>query len=236
MKKTILLVMVFAIFAQSVFGHSKEVHDLHNLYYLDSSYDSEMLISEMERTINEATTAIEKQTVKNIVVVLKMRINIAGSETETHNMLKETLAENDPLLSEKDPDYITSVADLMLALVDFSSFIEVMKLSANSSELYEKAIEIDPNHFSAFHGYGLGTVFRPPFVGGGAENAMPLFKQAEKNAQEEWEKYVIFAWLSQVYLEMGDTENHEKYKTLAEDMSPDGSLLAIIKALFEESE
>lgn len=226
MRKIILFIMITGVYTGTVFSntYSEEMNALQNEYYAAEG-DIEVL---MEAAIYSGKSETEKQTYKNIAAVMKMRIT-TESKRATYNMLKSTLAENEPLLSEDDPNYITSVADLMISLIEYSSLTQVMKLSGKADTLYEKVLKIDPNHFHALIGQGIATSFRPKFVGGGIKKGMPSFKEAEQNAKETWEKHLIYVWLSQAYMEMDDNENYEKYITLAESIFPNGIFFNKIK-------
>lgn len=225
--KIILVFMIIGVYTGNVFSntYSEEMNTLQNEYYAAEG-DIEIL---MEAAIASGASETEKQTYKNIIAVMKMRASISSSKRESYNILKKTLDENEPLLSEDDSNYITSVADLMVSLIEYSSLTQVMKLSGKADKLYEKVLKIDPNHFQALIGQGIATSFRPKFVGGGLKKGMLSFKKAEVNAKEAWEKHLIYVWLSQAYMEMDDNENYEKYITLAESIFPDGIFFNKVK-------
>ncbi len=222
--KTIFFIIILIAYSEVAFGYSKEMNDIQTGYYLGET-NTYILIDE---TIASGTSNVEKQTYKNIIAVMRMRAKLEPSRA-TYNMIKKTLAENEPLLSKSDPNYITSVADLMISFIEFSTLPDVMVLSANADELYQKALKINPNHFGALIGLSISTSFRPRFIGGGLDKSMPIFKKAEMNAKENWEKHLIYIWLSQAYMEMNDNANYKKYIKLAEAIYPDGSFLNIVK-------
>ena len=230
-RKIILLTTMLTISVGVLFGvnNSKEMTALQNGYYSGKGNINTL----MSKAVNSGKSKIETQTYKNIIAVMKMRAS-TGSKREIYKMLKITLKENEPLLSETDPEYMTSVADLMVSLIDYSSLSEIMELAGNADKLYEKSLKIDPNNFGALIGRAIANSFKPKFVGGGIDKGMPLFKKAEVNAKEAWEKQIIYIWLSQAYMEMNDKLNYKKYITLAEGIFTDGAFLKKIKEINNE--
>lgn len=228
--KIILFSIILGVYAETASPYSKEMTALFNGYYM-GSVDIDMLV---ENALSSGASEIETQTYKNIVTVLKMRSSTESSR-KLYNMLKSTLEENEPLLSETDPNYMTSVADLMFALIEYSGSSDIIKLSAEGDELYEEVLKINPNHFGALIGQGIATSFRPKFVGGGVDKGMPLFKKAEINAKENWEKHLVYIWLSQANMTMGNDANYKKYVTLAENIYKDSYFLNMVKKMNAEN-
>ncbi len=235
MKKFILLAIILLVSTQLAFSYSKEMTSLQNNWYSNSNTnDTKNLYTAMDKTINSGTSKIEKQTYKNIVVIMKANMHI-DSKREIHSMLKNTLAENEPLLSESNADYMTSVADLMSTLIGYSTLKDVIKLSGKSRELYEKSLKTEPNNFKTLLGSALFTAFTPKMYGGGIDKAMPILQKAEKNAKENWQKHAVYIWLSQAYMKIGDKNNYKKYMTLAEKIFPDGNFFNRVKSMNDEN-
>lgn len=230
MKKIILLIVIFSISTSIAFSYNKEMTDLLNGYY-EGSDDIDNLV---ENALSRAKSNVDRQTYQNIIIVMKVNMKVLGSKRQTYNALKKILEENEPLLSDDNVEYMTSVADLMGALIRYSTFNELMKLSGESTILYEDALKISPNNFSALLGYGISIAFKPKFVGGGIDKALPIFLKAEMNAKEAWEKHVVYIWLSQAYMKIGDKKNYKKYITLAESIFKDSPFLNEVKTLNEK--
>jgi len=230
MRKIILIFMMLVLSTQIAFPYSKEMTALQNGYY-SSEGNIDTLV---ENALSSGKGNIEKQTYKNMVAVMKMRAS-TKSKRVLYKMLKSTLKENEPLLSETDPNYMTSVADLMVSLIEYSTSTDIMKLSGKADKLYTKTLKINPNHFGALLGLGMSTSFRPKFIGGGLDKGMPLLKKAEINAKENWEKHYIYIWLSQAYMTMGDDDAHKKYIALAENIYKDSVFLNMIKEMNSEN-
>ena len=230
-RKIILITTILTISVGVLFGvkNSKEMTALQNGFYSGKGNINTL----MSEALNSGKSKIETQTYKNVIAVMKMRSS-TGSKREIYKMLKSTLKENEPLLSKTDTEYMTSVADLMISLLDFSTLSEIMELAGNADKLYEKVLSIDPNNFGSLIGRAIATSFKPKFIGGGIDKGMPLFKKAEINAKEAWEKQLIYIWLSQAYMKMGDDVNYKKYMTLAEGIFTDGTFLKKIKEINNE--
>lgn len=235
--KNIIMFFLFYVFA---FGYAPEMNELYNLYYMgNSNYMSNFnekgndLFVAIDKVKNLKSGKVEKQTYENLITVMDIYIN-PKKKRETYNMLKIIVNKNTPPFSDKDPNYMASLADLTSALLRYSSTLnEVMKYGAASGELYENALKINPNHFPSLLGVAISTAFRPRFVGGGLDKAMPIFQKAEANAKEKWEKHLIYVWMSQAYLKSADNENYNKYMKLARDIFPEGAFVNMVVEMNE---
>lgn len=136
----------------------------------------------------------------------KMEMNVNTDEEkkqnkkEINNTLKQILEKNDPLLSKNNPDYMASVADVMMVLTGHSSFGEVMKLSGNIKNLHKNTLDLDANHFQSLFSQGVFSAYMPAISGGGIKKAITILKKAESNANEKWQRFVTYLWLSQIYM------------------------------------
>ena len=74
-------------------------------------------------------------------------------------------------------------------------------------------------------GKAILTAYSPEFVGGGIDKSLPIFKKAESNAKEKWEKHIVYLWTSQAYFKNNDKANYEKYMKMAKDIFPEGAFI-----------
>ncbi|WP_295157883.1 hypothetical protein [uncultured Brachyspira sp.] len=217
------ILIVFILVYISAFAYNKEMNNLYNAYYNSNTYDElKDLIKKVE---NLDVLSVEKQTYSNLILIIDMYTN-PKSKRESYKILNENIKTNTPLKSQSDADYLASVADVMSTAINYSPPLnEIIKLSSKASELYDTALKINPNHFPSLLGKAILTAFTPPFVGGGIDKAMPIFKKSESNAKEKWEKHIVSLWVSQVYLKNNDKANYEKYMNTAKSIFSDGAFL-----------
>ncbi|WP_157151308.1 hypothetical protein [Brachyspira sp. SAP_772] len=223
MIRNIFIVLLLSfIFTISAFSYSKDFNELYNIYYMSNT--NEDLYKAIEKIKNGNYGKTEKQTYENLILLMEIYMN-PKSKRESYKLLNDNIKKNTPLLTQKDSDYMASVADVMSSAINYSSFNEVVKLSGKAGEIYDNALKINANHFPSLLGKAILTAYSPDFVGGGIDKSLPIFKKAENNAKEKWEKHLVYLWTSQAYFKNNDKVNYEKYMNMAKDIFPDGAFI-----------
>lgn len=221
MRKILTVLFLSFIFSFSAFSYSRDFNELYNLYYMANANKEAELNLAIEKMKNANVGKIEKQTYDNLILLMDIYMN-PKSKREAYKLLNNNIKKNTPLLSEKDADYMASVADVMSGAINYSSFNEVIKFSGKAGEIYDNALKINANHFPSLLGKAILTAYSPEFVGGGIDKAIPIFKKAEINAKEKWEKHTVYLWTSQAYFKNNDKINYDKYIKMAKDIFPEG--------------
>lgn len=225
MMRNILTVLFLSfVLTLSAFSYSKEFNELYHLYYMANTNKADDLNKNIEKMKNANLPKVEKQTYDNLILLMDIYMN-PRSKRESYKLLNDNIKKNTPLLTEKDADYMASVADVMSSAINYSSFNEVVKLSGKAGEIYDNALKINANHFPSLLGKAILTAYIPEFVGGGIDKSLPIFKKAESNAKEKWEKHIVYLWTSQAYFKNNDKANYEKYIKMAKDIFPEGAFI-----------
>lgn len=225
MMRNILTVLFLSfVLTLSAFSYSKEFNELYHLYYMANTNKADDLNKNIEKMKNANLPKVEKQTYDNLILLMDIYMN-PRSKREAYKLLNDNIKKNTPLLTEKDADYMASVADVMSGAINYSSFNEVVKLSGKAGEIYDNALKINANHFPSLLGKAILTAYSPEFVGGGIDKSLPIFKKAESNAKEKWEKHIVYLWTSQAYFKNNDKANYEKYMKMAKDIFPEGAFI-----------
>ena len=225
MMRNILTVLFLSfVLTLSAFSYSKEFNELYHLYYMANTNKADDLNKNIEKMKNANLPKVEKQTYDNLILLMDIYMN-PRSKRESYKLLNDNIKKNTPLLTEKDADYMASVADVMSSAINYSSFNEVVKLSGKAGEIYDNALKINANHFPSLLGKAILTAYSPEFVGGGIDKAIPIFKKAESNAKEKWEKHIVYLWTSQAYFKNNDKANYDKYMKMAKDIFPEGAFI-----------
>ena len=217
MRKTFTVLFLSLVFTLSAFSYSKEFNELYNLYYMANTNKADDLNKNIEKMKNANFPKIEKQTYDNLILLMDIYM-YPKSKREAYKLLNDNIKKNTPLLSEKDADYLASVADVMSGAINYSSFNDVIKLSGKAGEIYDNALKINANHFPSLLGKAILTAYSPEFVGGGIDKAIPIFK-------EKWEKHIVYLWTSQAYFKNNDKANYDKYMKMAKDIFPEGAFI-----------
>lgn len=225
MMRNILTVLFLSfVLTLSAFSYSKEFNELYHLYYMANTNKADDLNKNIEKMKNANLPKVEKQTYDNLILLMDIYMN-PRSKREAYKLLNDNIKKNTPLLTEKDADYLASVADVMSSAINYSSFNEVVKLSGKAGEIYDNALKINANHFPSLLGKAILTAYSPEFVGGGIDKSLPIFKKAESNAKEKWEKHIVYLWTSQAYFKNNDKANYDKYIKMAKDIFPEGAFI-----------
>ena len=224
MRKIFTVLFLSLVFSFSAFSYSRDLNELYNLYYMANTNKADDLYKAIEKIKNGNYGKTEKQTYENLILLMEIYMN-PRSKRESYKLLNDNIKKNTPLLTEKDADYMASVADVMSGAINYSSFNEVIKLSGNAGEIYDNALKINANHFPSLLGKAILTAYSPEFVGGGIDKSLPIFKKAESNAKEKWEKHIVYLWTSQAYFKNNDKANYEKYMKMAKDIFPEGAFI-----------
>ncbi|MEI0549543.1 hypothetical protein R4K89_04425 [Brachyspira intermedia] len=224
MRKIFTVLFLSLVLTLSAFSYSKEFNELYNLYYIANTNKADDLNLAIEKMKKANVGKIEKQTYDNLILLMDIYMN-PRSKREAYKLLNDNIKKNTPLLSEKDADYLSSVADVMSGTINYSSFNDVIKLSGKAGEIYDNALKINANHFPSLLGKAILTAYSPEFVGGGIDKSLPIFKKAESNAKEKWEKHIVYLWTSQAYFKNNDKANYDKYMKMAKDIFPEGAFI-----------
>ena len=225
MIRNIFIVLLLSfILTLSAFSYSRDFNELYNLYYMANTNKADDLYKAIEKIKNGNYGKTEKQTYENLILLMEIYMN-PKSKRESYKLLNDNIKKNTPLLTEKDADYMASVADVMSSAINYSSFNEVVKLSGKAGEIYDNALKINANHFTSLLGKAILTAYSPEFVGGGIDKSLPIFKKAENSAKEKWEKHIVYLWTSQAYFKNNDKTNYDKYMKMAKDIFPEGAFI-----------
>ena len=185
MRKILTVLFLSLVLTISAFSYSKEFNELYNLYYMANTNKADDLNLAIEKMKKANVGKIEKQTYDNLILLMDIYMN-PRSKREAYKLLNDNIKKNTPLLSEKDADYLSSVADVMSGAINYSSFNDVIKLSGKAGEIYDNALKINANHFPSLLGKAILTAYSPEFVGGGIDKSLPIFKKAENSAKENF--------------------------------------------------
>ena len=224
MRKILTVLFLSLVLTISAFSYSRVFNELYNLYYMANTNKEGDLSIAIEKMKNADLPKVEKQTYDNLILLMDIYM-YPKSKREAYKLLNDNIKKNTPLLSEKDADYLSSVADVMSSAINYSSFNDVIKFSGKAGEIYDNALKINANHFPSLLGKAILAAYSPEFVGGGIDKAIPIFKKAENSAKEKWEKHIVYLWTSQAYLKNNDKANYDKYMKMAKDIFPEGAFI-----------
>ena len=224
MRKILTVLFLSLVLTISAFSYNRDFNELYNLYYMINTNKEGDLNAAIEKVKNVNYGKIEKQTYDNLILLMDIYMN-PRSKREAYKLLNDNIKKNTPLLSEKDADYMASVADVMSGVINYSSFNDVVKFSGKAGEIYDNALKINANHFPSLLGKAILTAYSPEFVGGGIDKAIPIFKKAESNAKEKWQKHIVYLWTSQAYFKNNDKANYDKYMKMAKNIFPEGAFI-----------
>ena len=230
MKKYILFLLLFASFNLFPASYPNAVYDMYNILYSQS--ENNINTSAMNAAIKKVEAlkgnSVEEQTYKNLLVVIKLgRYDKKDKKLKKKNteILKNIIKENTPYKSETDANYLASLATVNIYLMPYVGLGDIIELGKEAEKLYDKALEVDPSNFNAITGKANSMAYKPSFVGGGIDKALPLLIKAENNAQEPYQKYLTYIWLSQAYFELKNYDQYIIYIEKAKNIFPNGSLL-----------
>lgn len=213
----ILFISAFSLYAQ-------KYYDLYEIYY--SSNDDYKKVYEASTKIKNLS-ATENQTMQNILSLLE--VYPMKDKKIIYKKLSESLRLNTNDYEIDDPDYLASLADTTSLLTGYAPITELLSLAKKSRNLYERSLKINPSHFHSLLGLGLIFFHAPKIAGGNIETAFYYLKKAEENAKFNYQKYVIYVWISQVYFKLKDKENYNKYISLAEKIYNNNNFLKTAK-------
>ena len=190
--------------------NSKEINSFYNNYY-----SSNYRIKSIENN--------NSQTYKNIYALIKSKG--IEDEKEKYNYLKEIINQNEDYIKSDDTDYLISVSELLNYIVYYCKLPEKISFGSKSKEIYKKILEIDNSNFFALLGTAIGYMHAPAIAGGSNKKAFEYFNEALNNAEERYQKYLSYVWLSQYYFKIKDNENYNKYINMSEEIYPNGKFL-----------
>ncbi len=234
MKKYILLLLLFSV--NLIFAtYPKEVENLYIIYQSsnDIQEDKNNIENAIKKVENLSGSNIEKLSYENIANTFEayMDDDKKKNKKEKLKRLKVVIEKQDMYLSVKDSDYLASLGNLMIAAMPYASLPDIIDLGKKSSAVYEASLLINPNHFTTLLSYGVAKAFQPSFAGGGIKESMPILQRALANAKTDYEKYMIYIWISQAYMKQKDNTNYNKYISLASKIYPDGHFLKTVKEI-----
>lgn len=231
MKNFILLTTLLLLTTALAFSYPKEVDDL-NIIICSTPQGSNgginSAIAKLERLDG---TDIQKQTYKNIAATTRTQLDKEPKKNKSSKFknLQTIIDGQKDYFSSNDADYLTSIADLIMAAIKYASLGNVVEYSKQATNLYEEALKVNPKHFNALLSYGILKGYMPSAFGGGINKCLPLFERALSSASSTVEKYQIYLWISQAYFEKKDYDNYNKYFALAEAIYPNGAFTTAVK-------
>lgn len=230
MKKYILFLLLLASFNLFSSNYPSAVYDMYNIFYSQS--ESTINTSAMSNAIKKIEVlkgnSVQEQTYKNLLVIIKLRrYDKKDKKLKKKNtdIIKNTIKENTPYKSETDANYIASLASLNIYLMPYVGLSKIISLGKEAEKLYDKALELDSGNFDAIMGKANSTAYKPSFVGGGVDKALPLLMKVENNAKEPYQKYLAYIWLSQAYFELKNEAKYKSYIEKAKKIFPNGAFL-----------
>lgn len=114
-------------------------------------------------------------------------------------------------LSPKNSEIVTLQAYIYQGRIWPNPMIKGATYGPKCAATCDEAIKIDPNNPRPYYLKGQNTYFTPAFFGGGAENALPLFKEAQA-------KYKAFEKASSIHPDWGSGSNSYFLKKAEEDL------------------
>lgn len=237
------LIFLFLLIPTVVLAYPKKVNDLFIELYSSSVVPSKNdNLSKMINIVREMKGSdIERATYINIAEEFKVRVDFNVKENKKKkfkkigSVLKGTEALKASKNSNQDPmiavDYMTSRANLLIAAIGYGSFLNIQTLASEAEKLYNNSLLISPDNFITLFSSAMTTAFKPKIIGGGVESAMPLFLKARENARLDYEKFMIYIWLSQVFFEMDDMSSYKEYLGMATIIYPKSFMLELSKEL-----
>ena len=205
------IIIISMIITNTLYSYnSKEINSFYNNYY-----SSNYRIKSIENN--------NSQTYKNIYALIKSKG--IEDEKEKYNYLKEIINQNEDYIKSDDTDYLISVSELLNYIVYYCKLPEKISFGSKSKEIYKKILEIDNSNFFALLGTAIGYMHAPAIAGGSNKKAFEYFNEALNNAEEKYQKYLSYVWLSQYYFKIKDNENYNKYINMSEEIYPNGKFL-----------
>ena len=205
------IIIISMIITNTLYSYnSKEINSFYNNYY-SSNYS----IKSIENN--------NSQTYKNIYALIKSKG--IEDEKEKYNYLKEIINQNEDYIKSDDTDYLISVSELLNYIVYYCKLPEKISFGSKSKEIYKKILEIDDSNFFALLGTAIGYMHAPAIAGGSNKKAFEYFNKALNNAEERYQKYLSYVWLSQYYFKIKDNENYNKYIDMSKEIYPNGKFL-----------
>ena len=205
------IIIISMIITNTLYSYnSKEINSFYNNYY-----SSNYRIKSIENN--------NSQTYKNICALIKSKG--IENEKEKYNYLKEIINQNEDYIKSDDTDYLISVSELLNYIVYYCKLPEKISFGSKSKEIYKKILEIDDSNFFALLGTAIGYMHAPAIAGGSNKKAFEYFNEALNNAEEKYQKYLSYVWLSQYYFKIKDNENYNKYINMSKEIYPNGKFL-----------
>ena len=205
------IIIISMIITNTLYSYnSKEINSFYNNYY-----SSNYRIKSIENN--------NSQTYKNIYALIKSKG--IEDEKEKYNYLKEIINQNEDYIKSDDTDYLISVSELLNYIVYYCKLPEKISFGSKSKEIYKKILEIDNSNFFALLGTAIGYMHAPAIAGGSNKKAFEYFNEALNNAEEKYQKYLSYVWLSQYYFKIKDNENYNKYIDMSKEIYPNGKFL-----------
>ena len=205
------IIIISMIITNTLYSYnSKEINSFYNNYY-----SSNYRIKSIENN--------NSQTYKNIYALIKSKG--IEDEKEKYNYLKEIINQNEDYIKSDDTDYLISVSELLNYIVYYCKLPEKISFGSKSKEIYKKILEIDNSNFFALLGTAIGYMHAPAIAGGSNKKAFEYFNKALNNAEEIYQKYLSYVWLSQYYFKIKDNENYNKYIDMSKEIYPNGKFL-----------
>ena len=205
------IIIISMIITNTLYSYnSKEINSFYNNYY-----SSNYRIKSIENN--------NSQTYKNIYALIKSKG--IEDEKEKYNYLKEIINQNEDYIKSDDTDYLISVSELLNYIVYYCKLPEKISFGSKSKEIYKKILEIDNSNFFALLGTAIGYMHAPAIAGGSNKKAFEYFNKALNNAEERYQKYLSYVWLSQYYFKIKDNENYNKYIDMSKEIYPNGKFL-----------
>ncbi len=233
------LIYLFLIIPIVVFAYPQQVDDLYIELYSSSvePYENDNLSNMINLVRDMKGSDIERATYINIAEEFEVRIdaNKKKDRKKKLNTVEAVLTKTEVLKAfenrNQDPimaaEYMTSRANLMISAINYSSVFGVPGLANKAEKLYNNSLLLAPDSFMTLFSSAISIAFKPRFVGGGGKVAMPLFLRAVEHATLDYEKFMIYVWLSQVFFEMNDKSSYTEYLGMATMIYPNSFFLKL---------
>ena len=205
------IIIISMIITNTLYSYnSKEINSFYNNYY-SSNYRIKSIENNNSQTYKNICALIQSKGIEN--------------EKEKYNYLKEIINQNEDYIKSDDTDYLISVSELLNYIVYYCKLPEKISFGSKSKEIYKKILEIDDSNFFALLGTAIGYMHAPAIAGGSNKKAFEYFNKALNNAEERYQKYLSYVWLSQYYFKIKDNENYNKYINMSKAIYPNGKFL-----------
>ena len=189
-------------------------------HFFNSRYGSIDTARSLEALQKACTNEEQQLALKGYLSNLQFRqdrklskTNVAPAKALVAEMQAFVLAKGMDAVS---PFFLNSLGDLTYTVLGEYSLAQLIRMSKEARTYFEVSLKKEPHNFLALVGLGCWYYNAPAIGGGSLKKALQYFTDAEKNANEPYQKYLIAIWKAQVYLKEKNTSLYTQEMAKAE--------------------